>query len=67
VGAFDNGFVRGFESRHWGWWYLSIGAGFLLLAVVSLLRGARLAQVVLRIVIALGFSILGGIQFRTGR
>jgi hypothetical protein len=59
--------VRGFQSRHWGWWYLSIGVGYLLLAIVNSLQGARLAGVILRIVVALGFAMLAGIQFRYGR
>ena len=59
--------MRGFQSRHWGWWYLSIGVGFLLLAIVNSLQHARLAGVILRIVIAFGFAMLAGIQFRYGR
>ena len=59
--------MRGFQSRHWGWWYLSIGVGYLLLAIVNSLQGARLAGVILRIVVALGFAMLAGIQFRYGR
>jgi len=35
--------MRGFQSKHWGWWYLSIGVGFLLLAIVNSLQHARLA------------------------
>ncbi|HWE53695.1 MAG TPA: hypothetical protein VG273_28150 [Bryobacteraceae bacterium] len=59
--------MRGFQSKRWGWWYLSIGVGFLLLAVVNVLRDGRLAAVVLRIVIAFGFALLGWMQFRFGR
>jgi hypothetical protein len=59
--------VRGFQSKHWGWWYLSIGLGFLLLAIVNSLQHARLAGVVLRIVVAFGFAMLGIMQFRYGR
>jgi hypothetical protein len=62
-----NGLVRGFQSRHWGWWYLSIGLGFLLLAMVYLLRGAGLAPIALRVVVASGFVLLGWMQFRFGR
>jgi hypothetical protein len=62
-----NGLVRGFQSRHWGWWYLSIGLGFLLLAMVYLLRGAGLAPIALRVVVAVGFVLLGWMQFRFGR
>lgn len=63
----ENRPVRGFQSRHWGWWYLSIGVGYLLLAIVNSLQHARLRGVILRIVVALGFAMLAGIQFRYGR
>ncbi len=59
--------MRGFQSRHWGWWYLSIGLGFLLLAIVNEMQGARLWGVVLRIVVALGFILLANLQFRYGK
>ncbi len=63
----ENSRVRGFQSRHWGWWYLSIGVGYLLLAIVNSLQHARLRGVILRIIVALGFAMLAGIQFRYGR
>jgi len=59
--------VRGFQSRHWGWWYVSIGLGFLLLAIVHLLRGAGVAAVTLRLGVAAGFALLGWMQLRFGR
>jgi hypothetical protein len=59
--------VRGFQSRHWGWWYLSIGLGFLLLAIVQSMRGFGPGRVAIRLVIALGFALLGAMQFRYGR
>jgi hypothetical protein len=59
--------MRGFESKHWGWWYLSIGAGFFLLAIVNLLRGAGFLPAAIRIVIAVGFGLLGWMQLRDGR
>jgi hypothetical protein len=59
--------VRGFESRHWGWWYLSIGVGFVLLAIVRLVQGAGLAAISLRIAVAIGLLLLGWMQFRFGR
>jgi hypothetical protein len=67
VALVENGFVRGFESRRWGWWYLSIGVGFLLLALVHLLQGAGLGAIALRIVLAVGFILLAWTQFRFGR
>ena len=63
----DNEAMRGFQSKYWGWWYLSIGFGFLLLAIVHLLQGARLGAVVLRVVVAIGFVLLASMQFRYGR
>ncbi len=65
--AADNGLVRWFQSRHWGWWYLSISLGFLLLALVYLLQGAGWAAVVLRLAVAAGFAFLGWMQLRSGR
>jgi hypothetical protein len=59
--------LRGFESKYWAWWYIAIGIGFLLLAIVNTMRGASLAGVAIRVVIAIGFEILGWIQYRTGR
>lgn len=60
--------MRGFESKHWGWWYVSIGVGFLLLAIVNMLRGAiHPLGIALRVVIAIGFVLLGLMQFRYGR
>ena len=59
--------LRGFESKHWGWWYVTIGIGFLLLAIVNTMRGASLAGIAIRLLIAIGFEILGWIQFKTGR
>jgi hypothetical protein len=63
----DNSQVRGFQSKQWGWWYLSIGIGFLLLAIVHQLQSAGLGAVGLRIVVALGFVMLAWLQFRYGR
>lgn len=59
--------LRGFESKYWGWWYVTIGIGFLMLAIVHTMRGAPLAGIIIRIIIAIGFEALGWIQFRTGR
>lgn len=59
--------MRWFQSRHWGWWYLSIGLGFLLLALVYLLEEAKWTAVALRLAIAAGFAILAWMQLRSGR
>jgi hypothetical protein len=59
--------VRGFESKHWCWWYIAIGVGFLLLAIVNTIRGAPLYATVLRVIIAIGFEVLGWFQYRNGQ
>jgi hypothetical protein len=59
-----NGFVRMFQSKAWGWWYLCIGLCFLLLAGVHYLRGERLTVVALRVAVAAGFAILAWMQLR---
>ncbi len=47
------------RSLLFGWWYVSIGAGFVLLGVSRLLSGERLTLVTLRWLIAAGFFALG--------
>jgi len=54
------------RARLLGWWYVSIGLGFGLLAVRNFIYGARPASIVLRAVIAAGFVILGVTTLRTG-
>lgn len=64
----DNSLVRGFYSKHWGWWYLSIGVGFLLLAIAAeVTNRARLLHTVMRLIIAVGFAVLAALQFRYGK
>ena len=64
----DNSLVRGFYSKHWGWWYLSIGEGFLLLAIAAeVTNRARLLHTVMRLIIAVGFAVLAALQFRYGK
>ena len=64
----DNSLVRGFYSKHWGWWYLSIGVGFLLLAIAGeVTNRARLFYTVMRVIIAVGFTMLAALQFRYGK
>jgi len=50
------------RSRVFGWWYLSIGAGFVLLGVNRLLMHDRSWPVALRWVIAAGFFLLGSFE-----
>ena len=60
--------MRGFYSKHWGWWYLSIAIGFLLLAIAGeLISRDRLLWTVMRVVIAVGFAGLAALQFRYGK
>jgi hypothetical protein len=60
--------VRGFYSKHWGWWYLSISIGFLLLAIAGVVNErSRLFFTAMRLVIAVGFAMLAALQFRYGK
>jgi len=63
----DNGLVRWFQSRHWGWWYLCIGLGFLFLAIVHLVQGAALSAIALRLGVAAGFGLPGWMHLRARR
>jgi hypothetical protein len=47
-----------------GWWYVSLGAGFLLLGLRAWLLGARFWTVLLRWLIAAGFLVLGWLELR---
>jgi hypothetical protein len=47
------------------WWYVAIAVGFLLLAINRAIVGDRPWLVGLRLVIALGFSALAALEFRT--
>jgi hypothetical protein len=53
------------RARLLGWWYVSIGLGFALLAIRNYIYGARPLSIVLRSVIAAGFVILGVTTLRT--
>jgi hypothetical protein len=59
--------VQRFQAKGWGWWYLSIGIGFLLLAIVHMMQRAAWTDVALRIGVAVGFALLGWMQLRFGR
>lgn len=58
-------FRRG--SAFYGWWYTAIGIGFLLLAAQRYLIGGVLWLIVLRIVIATGFLLLGYFELKSRR
>lgn len=52
------------RSKLFGWWYLTIGAGFLLLGVNRLLLGETAWLVSLRFLIAAGFFVLGYFELK---
>jgi hypothetical protein len=52
------------RARLLGWWYASIAAGFLLLAIANALWGGNPWLVALRVVIAAGFAYLARAEFR---
>lgn len=57
--------MRPNDSRWIAYWYLSIAAGFLLLAIYNGLIGGKLWLVGIRLVIACGFAFLGWMDLRT--
>ncbi len=52
------------RPRWFAWWYLSIGAGFLVLGVARLIAGDRVLLVALRWLIGAGFFTLGYFELR---
>ena len=50
------------RSRLYAWWYFAIALGFLLLAINRWVVGEKTWMIVLRLLIAAGFAILGYIQ-----
>jgi uncharacterized membrane protein YhaH (DUF805 family) len=52
------------RSKFYGWWYLLIGCGFLLLGLNRLLLGDTFWQVGLRCGVAAGFFALSVLEFR---
>jgi hypothetical protein len=52
------------KARLYGWWYVSIGIGFILLGIQRILVGGKPWLIVLRWVIAAGFLALGWLQLR---
>ena len=53
--------------RLFGWWYVCLGLAFASLAWRSVLLGAPRLGIVLRIVIAVGFALLGVATLRSAR
>jgi hypothetical protein len=48
-----------------GWWYICIGVGFALLGLRSLMRGDPSWSILLRVVISVGFCVLGIVTLRS--
>jgi len=53
------------NPRFYAWWYLTIALGFLLLAINKALIGEKAWLIVLRVVIAAGFGVLGYAELRS--
>jgi len=58
---------KGLQARIFAWWYFSIAAGFLLLAVNRLLLGERWPLVWLRFTVSAGFFLLGWLTLRQNK
>ena len=52
------------RSRWFAWWYVTISAGYLLLALHRFLHGERPWLIALRVVISAGFATLAALEFR---
>jgi hypothetical protein len=57
--------ARTLRSKLFGWWYVTIGAGFLLLAINRILLGGSGWLIALRLVISAGFLLLGYLELRS--
>ena len=53
------------NPRFYAWWYFTIAIGFLLLAINKALIGEKAWLIVLRVVIAAGFGVLGYAELRS--
>ena len=58
----DDNKRRSLRSTLFGWWYVMIGLGFLLLAVNRILIGGVPWLIGIRFVIAIGFFLLGYLE-----
>jgi hypothetical protein len=56
---------KNLRTRLFAWWYFAIAAGFVLLAINRWMLGERMTLIVLRLVIAGGFLILGVLTWRS--
>jgi hypothetical protein len=57
--------MRWSRSQLFGWWYITIGIGFLLLGVDRLILGGVPWLIAIRFVIAAGFVLLGYLELRS--
>lgn len=57
--------VRSIRSKIFGWWYVTIGAGFLLLAANRILLGGSGWLIALRLLISAGFFLLGYLELHS--
>lgn len=55
------------RPRWFAWWYLAIGAGFVLLAIQRIVTGGAGWVIGLRFVVAAGFFLLGWIELKSRR
>jgi len=55
------------QGRGWGYWYICIGLGFILLGLRNLLAAAAAWTVVIRWIIGVGFIVLGAGSLGTGK
>jgi len=53
------------SSRFYAWWYFTIAAGFVLLAVAKMVTGEKPWLIGIRLVIAAGFAALGYLELRS--
>ena len=55
------------RNRLFGWWYVCIGLAFVALAVRAFVAGAAGWSVWLRVIVAVGFAMLGVVELRNQR
>ncbi len=55
------------KGRWIAWWYIAIGIGFVLLAIVNIIARGKTWLIALRFIIAAGFMFLGWTELRLKR
>ena len=58
----DKKSAQSIRSKLFGWWYVTIGAGFLLLSINRILVGGSAWLIALRLLISAGFFLLGYLE-----